>query len=225
MRDTARLVAVRASVAIAQERWDAARADIRRLIVLSSIVGSEGGLEQRASAIRVRDIGLRSAFQALRFWPQDRLGDFLEDMCSLAPQMQHLATPTMLEEIEPCLGWPDRFVLPDLEFPTMTITIADQCAVAHYRLLLLAAAAKTCRAENGQLPKTMDDLRMSLGGSPPLDPFSGEDFLSSFSTKSVRFSVGKDTMPESFRGMELVYLGGEPITSTTVDADGTIMVE
>lgn len=226
---TARFICARASVAMAQGRWEAARGDIRRVLRFAMVFGSEGTLHQRMIGLRIGEQDVRCAYAALLVSPDEEVSPLFEQLRSLHPWVRLLADDAAFESAEPRLGWPQRLVLSTIQLPIelpilrRDLSTTDLANVAQFRLVLLASATRYYYVEHGRLPAASDDLRPLFGGPPPLDPFSGKDFVATFSANQVRFSTAKNAIPKSYDPtLFLLHVPATQRLGITVKVDGQV---
>jgi hypothetical protein len=121
------------------------------------------------------------------------------------PQMKEI--DTQIEEL------PRTRVLSQILLPALTRAIEAQARVeAEIDLMQIGISVEQYHASTGNYPATLDALSPSLGGSVPVDPFTGEAYHYQLSAGSfLLYSVGSNLTDDGgrfdFRKGDIVWRG------------------
>ena len=101
----------------------------------------------------------------------DRFGDTLQrPYYEIQPDLEQIR-----DEVR---RLPGTRIMSRLLFPALTTVVEVQAQQqAHIGLMQIGLAIEQHHAQHGEYPRTLDDIAPALGGTVPIDPFTGQPFV------------------------------------------------
>lgn len=197
IRETIRAISIRAQLAMAAGKADAATSDVLTLYRFSALLQDQGPLVEQMVGIAVRNTATRAIANMLLIRPNDHesLKAFAEALESVRPIAQSgLNLPAIKADELSAIGGP---ITPNAEITVPAFGRAHRDALlswVNFDLLRMGVALERYRLNHGSYPAALNALAPEYLATIPREPFTGEPY--NYESTLDSYTIGFPALPK-----------------------------